>query len=106
MLLELITDSQIAELGRVLIPADCVTTRPIPVRCRTDVERHADTVARIESRASDFGDLPAGSEVARAPLGVGFEATRCNYDGFRVDCLRYAARAAHDDTRDVAPVSR
>ncbi len=104
--LELIADSEIAELGRVLIPADCMTAGPVTVRCCADVERHADSVTRVEARPADFGDLPARAEITRAPLGVGFEATCGDHDGFCLDRLGCAARTPDDDTRNVATVRR
>src|SRR5690606_39437454 len=65
----------------VHVPADCVTARPVAVGHGADVERHADAVAGVEARAAHLGDVPAGAEIARAPLGVGLEAAAGEHHG-------------------------
>ena len=60
MLLEAVADREVAELGRVAVPADRVAARPVAARRGADVQRHADAVAGVEARAADFGEIPPG----------------------------------------------
>src|SRR5262249_14736428 len=73
VLLEAVADGKIAELRRVSVPADRVPAGPVAIGHGADVERHLDTVAGIETRAAHLRELPAGAEVARAPLAVRLE---------------------------------
>src|SRR5207247_1934201 len=74
VLLELVADREVAELRGVSLPGHGVAARPVAGRLRADVERHADRVAGVEARAAHFGELPAGAQVARAPLGIRLKA--------------------------------
>ncbi len=74
VLLELVADREVAELGRVHLPLHRVAARPVAARAGADVHGHADAVAVVEAGAAHLGEVPAGSEIAGAPLGVGFEA--------------------------------
>src|SRR5437764_178614 len=71
VLLEGVADGEIAELRRVVVPADGVAARPVAGGRGSDLEGHADAVAGVEARAPDLRELPAGAEIAGAPLGVG-----------------------------------
>ena len=85
MLLEVVADLEVAELGRVAVPADRVRARPVAGRLGADVERHADAVAGVEAGAAHLGELPAGAQVARAHLGVGLEAAGRQHHAFAGD---------------------
>ena len=87
MLLELIAHREVAELGRVALPADGVAARPVAVGHRADVQRHADAVAGVEARAAHLGELPSGAEIARAPFVVALEAAGREHHRFRPDLL-------------------
>ncbi len=82
VLLKAIADAQVAELGRVAIPSHGVASRPVAVGHRADFQRHPDPVAGVEPRAAHFGQVPSGTEVARAPFGVGLEAARGEHHRF------------------------
>jgi hypothetical protein len=58
-----------------------VTAGPIAIGTGADGERHADAFAGVEARAAHFGEVPARSEIACAPFGVGFEPTAGEHDG-------------------------
>jgi hypothetical protein len=74
VLLESVADVEIAELGCVGVPSDCMTPGPVTTRCGTDVDRHLEPVAGVESRPTHFGEVPAGAEIARTPSRIGFES--------------------------------
>ena len=74
VLLEAVADGQVAELRRVALPLHRVAAGPLAGRHGADVQRHAQAVAGVEARAAHLGQVPAGAEVAGAPLGVGLEA--------------------------------
>src|SRR5262249_58527069 len=80
VLLELIADCEIAELGRVHLPLYCVAAGPVAARARADVHRHADAVASIEAGAAHFREVPARTEIAGAPFGIGFESAAGEHD--------------------------
>src|SRR5439155_402086 len=80
MLLELVADVELAELGRVPIPAAGVTARPVAEGARADLQGHPEPVAGVEARAAYLGQLPARTEVTRPPLGVGLEAAAGEHD--------------------------
>src|SRR5262249_10828353 len=88
VLLELVADREVAKLGGIHLPADRVTARPVAARTCADLERHADAVAGVEAGAPHLGEVPAGSEIAGAPLGVGLEAAAGEHD-------RLAVKLAH-----------
>ena len=50
-----------------------MASRPVPIRHRPGFERHADPVPGVEARPPHPCEVPAGAEVAGAPLGVRFE---------------------------------
>src|SRR5262245_14432893 len=89
MFLKLVADREIAKLGRVHLPLHGVTAGPVAAGARADIHRHADAVAGVEARAAHLGEVPAGPEVTRAPLGIGFEADAREHD-------RCAAQLAFD----------
>src|SRR5690348_11769504 len=62
-----------------------MTTRPLPEGLRADVERHPDAVAGVVAGPPDFRDVPARTEIARAPLAIGFETASREHNGFRAD---------------------
>ncbi len=95
VLLELIADRHVAELGRIAIPAGGMTARPVAVGCCADVERHVESVALVEARAAHFAEFPARAEVARAHFGVRLEAAAREHHRFRAqfDRLAFVLRA-------------
>src|SRR5262249_50217212 len=103
VLLKLIADGEVTELGRVHLPLHGVATGPVPAGARADIHRHADAVARVEARAAHLGEVPAGPEIARAPLGIGFEAAACEYDRFAAQ-LAFGAIVPDADACDPHPV--
>ena len=105
MLLKLIADRKVSELGRVHLPLHGMATRPIAARARADLERHADAVAGIEARTAHFGEIPARPEIARAPFGVGLEAAAGEHHG---SGAQFPDRAvlAHPHTFDARSVIR
>src|SRR3974377_2464769 len=80
MLLELIADREIAELGSVHLPLDRMASRPVAARACADLHRHSNTVAIVETGAAHLGQVPAGSEITRAPFPIGFEAATGKHD--------------------------
>ena len=97
VLLEVVADRQIAERGCVPVPPHGVASRPVPVRHRAGFERHPDSVARVEPRAPDPCEIPAGAEVAGAPLGVRLEAAAGEHHRPSAR-LEFAVCSAHGDT--------
>src|SRR5262249_44720279 len=71
------------------LPLHGVAAGPVAAGARADVHRHADAVAGVETRAAHLGEVPAGPEITRAPLGIGFEAAAREHD-------RFAAQLAFD----------
>ena len=51
-----------------------MAARPVAVRRRAGLQRHADAVAGVEAAAAHLRQLPAGAEIAGAPFRVGLEA--------------------------------
>ena len=47
--LEVIAYGKITEFGRVTVPGDGVTARPVAVRCGTYIECYADAIAGVEA---------------------------------------------------------
>ena len=82
MFLEVITDFKVAIWRCVEIPADGVASGPVAVRHRADIYRHANAVAGIVLRATYFRELPTRAQITGSHLGVGFETTRCQNNGF------------------------
>src|SRR5262245_6486441 len=80
MLLKLVADREVAELGRVHLPLHRVAPRPVAARARADVERHTDAVAGVEAGAAHLGEIPAGAEIAGAPFRIGLEAAAGEHD--------------------------
>src|SRR3546814_8563079 len=50
-----------------------MAARPVSEGRGADIQRHADAVARVEAAAAHLRQLPARPQVARPPLGIGFE---------------------------------
>src|SRR6185436_13719153 len=75
------------------------TAGPVAVRAGADLERHLQAFAQVVARAAHLRELPARTEVARAPFGVGLEAAAGQHHGLRVILDRLAlvpgAHAAH-----------
>src|SRR3989442_9249349 len=80
--LKLVADREVAELGGIHLPLHGWAAGPVAAGAPAHVHRHADAVAGVEARAAHLGRVPAGPEIARAPLGVGLEAAACEYDRF------------------------
>ncbi len=74
MLLEAVADGEIAEGRRITIPAHGVAARPMAPGHGACLDRHLDTVARIEARAAHLCQLPVWAEVAAAPFAIGLKA--------------------------------
>ena len=89
MLLELVADREVAELGRVHLPLHRVAAGPVAAWAGADIQRHADAVAGVEAGAAHLGEVPAGAEIARAPFGIGLETAASQHD-------RFAAQLAFD----------
>src|SRR5580698_506306 len=77
----------IAIIVGVALPGHRVCAGPLPVRLRSDVERHADTVAGVVPGAAHLGHVPARAEIARAPLAAGLEAATGQHYRIRSDLL-------------------
>src|SRR5262245_49091899 len=90
VLLELIAHRQVAKLRRVHLPLHRVAARPVAAGTGADLHRHADAVAGVEARASHLGEVPAGSEIARAPLRVRFEAAAGEHHGLAAQLALHA----------------
>src|SRR5208282_3063557 len=74
MLLEAVADREIAELGCVAIPSHRMASRPVPVRHRANVERHANSIAGVEARAAHLREIPIRPEITRTPFRIRLEA--------------------------------
>ena len=100
VLLETVTDREIAELGSVAIPCDRVAAGPVAGGRRSGLERHTDPVPGVVPGAAHLGQIPARAQVARPPLGVGLEATGREHDGVGLEVatmpLDGASHALHD----------
>ncbi len=90
VLLEVVADRKVAELGRIAVPADGMASGPVSRRHRADFERHADAVACVETRAADLRQFPAGAKVARAHLAVRLETPGCEHHTLCLDVDRAA----------------
>ena len=101
--LELVADREVAELRRVHLPLHRVAAGPVAAGTRADVESHADAVTGIEARAAHLREVPAGPEVAGAPLGIGFEAAAREYDRFAAQ-LAFGAVVPDANACDPHPV--
>src|SRR5258708_25721456 len=104
MLLELVADREVAELGRVALPGDCVAARPVAGGGGADVERHADRVAGVEARAAHLGELPSRPQIARALFGIGLKAARSEDHrlAFQLHCFSAMLRTNAMHARIVA----
>src|ERR1039458_4383784 len=58
MLLEAVADREGADIGRGAIPSHRMTSRPVAVRHRADVERHPNSIAGVEARAAHLREIP------------------------------------------------
>src|SRR5262249_7477129 len=74
VLLKLVADREVAELGGIHLPLHGVAAGPVAAGAGADIHRHADAVTGVEARAAHLGEVPARSEIARAPLGVGLKS--------------------------------
>ena len=80
VLLEAVPDREVAELGGVAVPAHGVAAGPVAGRRGSHLERHTVPFAGVEPRAPHPGQVPAGPEVARAPLDVRLEPAAREHD--------------------------
>src|SRR5262249_428622 len=87
--LKLVADREVAELGCVHLPLHGVAAGPVAAGARADVHRPAHPLPRLETPPGHLGQVPAGPEITRAPLGIGFEAAAREHD-------RFAAQLAFD----------
>src|SRR2546426_2076652 len=107
VLLELVADGELAELGRVPVPAAGVAARPVAEGVGADLQGHAEAVAGVEARAAHLGQLPARTEVARPPLGVGLEAAAGEHDRPRDEITNLSTAAyAHAVYTHTVPQER
>ena len=74
VLLEAVADGEIAERRRVEVPGHGMAPRPVAVGHGADIERHGNALAGVEARSPHLGQIPTRTEIARAHLGIGFEA--------------------------------
>src|SRR5262249_21625175 len=87
--LKLVADRAVAKLGRVPLRLHGVGAGTVAAAAGAGIHRHAEAVAGVEARAAPLGEVPAGPEITRAPLGIGFEAAAREHD-------RFAAQLAFD----------
>src|SRR3546814_1950917 len=73
VLLELVADTPVADVGGVPAPAGRMAAGPIAVRRGADIQRHPQPVADIETRAAHLGQFPTSSEIAGPPFWVRLE---------------------------------
>src|SRR4029079_7119822 len=85
VLLEVVADRKVTELGRIAVPAYGVAAGPVSRRHRADIERHADAVTCVETCAADLCQFPAGPQIARAHLAVRLEAAGGQHHAFCLD---------------------
>src|SRR6185295_1874689 len=85
MLLEAVAHREVTGLRRIAVPGHRVAAGPVAVGRGADVERHADRVAGVEARAAHLGELPARTQVARAPFRIRLEAAGRQNNGFAFD---------------------
>src|SRR3546814_4910909 len=71
-------------MRRVAFPADRMASRPITPGHGADVERHLYAFAHVVAGAADLYEIPAGAEIAGAPVGVRLETARGQDDGLGV----------------------
>src|SRR6266480_4520261 len=65
---------RVAIVAGVTFPGDSVTSRPLPIGLRADVQRHADAITRVVAGAAHLRHVPTRSEVSRPPFAVRFES--------------------------------
>lgn len=68
---------------------------PVAGRPRADVQGHPDAVAGVEPGAAHLGQVPARTEVAGPPRGVGLEAAAGQDHGVRGDHLGVPVPGPH-----------
>src|SRR5262249_50724151 len=81
VLLKLIADREIAEFGRVHFPWHGMAAGPVAARRPADFNRHADAVAGVVAAAAHLREVPARTEIARAPFRIGLKATAGKHHG-------------------------
>ena len=101
----MIADGEIAEFRRVQLPLHGMATRPVAARRGADVERHADAVAGVVTGAAHLGEVPAGSEIARAPFRIGLEAAAGEHHRFGAQ-FAHVAMLAHAHAFDAVAVEQ
>jgi len=76
VLLEGIAPRQVTKLRGIAIPADCMAAGPVPRRGRARGQCHANALSGVVTASPDPGQVPARTEIPRAPFRVGFETAR------------------------------
>ena len=80
---------RIAVFRRVQLPAARVRARPVAIRARPGVERHAQACTCVEPRAAYFSEVPVRPEVTCAHFGIRFETPASKHHRFRADFARF-----------------
>ena len=83
MLLEIVTNFEIAVGRGVEVPSDRMTPGPITVGHRSDVQCHANAIAGIVTGTANLCQFPTGAEIAGTHFCVRFKATCGKHYGFR-----------------------
>src|SRR5215467_6506415 len=65
-----------------------MTTTPMPIRLRPDVQGHANAVTGVIWDTTHLGEFPTLSQVACAHLGIGLKATTGQDDRFAVQVCK------------------
>src|SRR6516225_7039717 len=81
--LKLVADREVAEFRRVHFPLHGMAAGPVAARRRADFNRHADAVAGVVAAAAYLREVPARTEIARAPFRIGLKATAGKHYGLR-----------------------
>ena len=81
VLLEPVTDGEVAVRRRVHIPLHGVRTRPVAGDRGADVDRHAMADTGVVFRATHLREVPVRPEIARAHLGIRFEPAARHHHG-------------------------
>ena len=88
VLLEFIAHTHISKFRGISVPTRGMTTRPVAIGGRANVQGHLETISLIEPGATHFGQLPAWTQVACAHLWVGLKATTGQHHTCRAKLYR------------------
>ncbi len=77
----LVGELAVAVRRRVGVDRCRVAARPLAVRQRAQLHRHAQPVAGVVARAAHLGMVPGSPQIAGAPLRIRFEAAAAQHDG-------------------------